>query len=200
MKSNKIILTILFFIFLVATVALIALKEVNIALFCTLFTVFIAILLFRSIKVNSSPEKVYEGTVNNILKTYEVILIEVENLPDFSERKIIDTKSFTDLVNIEYEYRKPVYFIHNEYSYDFMLMTDEDLYTYTIKRDNEQKSILEKFLEEKNKEGKESQKQLDVIDSLENTAVIKIDNDKEFVVSPIRSENSSNSSATNNKV
>ena len=200
MKSNKIVLTILLVIVFFITIVSFVANEKSIALFCLIFTIFIGLLLLHDLRKNSSPEKVYEITVNDILKTYEVILIEIENLPDFSERKLVETQSFNDLVNIEYEYRKPVYYIHNDYSYDFMLMTDEDLYVYTLKKDNEKKSIFELYMDEKGKQDIESQKQIDVIDSLENTAVIKVDGNKQFVVSPIRSENNSSSSATNNNV
>lgn len=190
MKNNKAILGILFFLLLAATGALFIIEENTIALFCGIFALFVGALFAKSIVSNSSPEKVYESTVNNILKTYEVILVEIENLPEFEDRKIVQTQSFDDLVNIEYEYRKPVYFIHNEYSYDFMLMTDDELYAYTLKLNEEKRSQFEKYLDDKARASESSSKQLDVIDSIDNTVVIKVGDGKEFVISPIKPEES----------
>ena len=185
MKAKKLALTILFAIFLLLSVILVVSNEVNIALFSGLFTVFIGFMLVQTMKLDSTPENKFYGTVNNILKTYDVILVEVENLPEISERKVVNTTGFKDMVNIEYEYRRPVYYIHDDNSYDFLLLTDEEVYAYTLKNNENELSIFEKYLSEKVKNKNSSEKQIDVLDSLENTTVIKLDDDKEYVVSPI---------------
>ena len=185
MKARKLVLTILFSAFLLLSVILVVSNEINIALFSGLFTVFIGFMLVQTMKLDSNPENKYHGTVNNILKTYDVILVEIENLPEIYERKVINTTSFKVMVNIEYEYRKPVYYIHNDNSYDFLLLTDEEVYAYTLKNDENVLSIFETYLSDKVKKKNSSEKQLDVLDSLENTTVIKLDDDKEYVVSPM---------------
>ena len=142
-------------------------------------------MLVQTMNFDKNPQSKYNSTVKNILRTYDVILVEIDNLPEISERKLVNTTSFKDMVNIEYEYRKPVYYIHDDNSYDFMLLTDENIYAYTLKREEESLSILEKYMSDKVKNQNSSEKQLDVLDSLENTTVIKLDNDKEYVVSPM---------------
>ena len=185
MKARKLVLTILFAIFLLLSVILVVSNEVNIALFSGLFTVFLGFMLVQTMKMDSSPTSKYNGMVNNILKTYDVILVEVENLPEISERKVVNTTSFKDMVNIEYEYRKPVYYIHNDNAYDFILLTDEEAYVYTLKNDENISSIFETYMKDKEKSKTSNEKQLDVLDSLENTTVIKLDDDKEYIVSPM---------------
>lgn len=189
MKGNNktLLLVSVLSILVIISVIMFAIEEVSIALFCILFSLFIAVLLHRNYSLNKSPESLYKGTVANILKTYDAILVEIENLPDISEKKLIQTVSFKDLVNTEYELRKPVYYIHNENAYDFILINKDDAYTYTIKISDDKMSILENFLVEKIREKKNPNTELDMLDSLDKTTVIKVDDNKEYLVSPVRS-------------
>jgi len=173
-------------------------EEYVIAAFCLLIAIIMAILLYRNISLNRSPESLYKGTVSNILKTYDAILVEVENLPDISEKKLIQTISFKDMLNAEYEFRKPIYYIHNDYAYDFILFNKDDAYVYTVKIGNDKMSIVENFLSEKIREKSNSNSDLDMLDSLENTTVIKLNEDKEYLVSPLRKEESKQDISSNN--
>ena len=173
-------------------------EEYVIAAFCLLIAIIMAILLYRNISLNRSPESLYKGTVSNILKTYDAILVEVENLPDISEKKLIQTISFKDMLNAEYEFRKPIYYIHNDYAYDFILFNKDDAYVYTVKIGNDKMSIVENFLSEKIREKSNSNSDLDMLDSLENTTIIKLNEDKEYLVSPLRKEESKQDISSNN--
>ena len=120
MKVKKVLLTSVFALCLILSVLLVTSKEVNYALFSGLFTLFAGFMLIQTMKFDKNPQSKYQSTVKNILKTYDVILVEIDNLPDISDRKFVNTTSFKDMVNIEYEFRKPVYYVHDEDSYDFM--------------------------------------------------------------------------------
>lgn len=185
MKVKKVLLASVFALCLILSVLLVTSKEVNYALFSGLFTLFAGFMLIQTMKFDKNPQSKYQSTVKNILKTYDVILVEIDNLPDISDRKLVNTTSFKDMVNIEYEFRKPVYYVHDVDSYDFMLLTDEDIYAYTLKKNEESLSRLEKYMSDKVKNQSTNEKQLDVLDNLENTTVIKLDGDKEYVVSPM---------------
>ena len=172
-------------------------EEYVIAAFCILFALIMAILLHRVIKLNSTPESLFKGTISDILKTYDAILVEVENLPDISDKKLIQTISFKDMVNAEYEFRKPIYYIHNEYAYDFILFNKDDAYVFTVKVGNDKMSIVENFLAEKIKEKNNSSSDLDMLDSLENTTVIKLNEDKEYLISPVRKDDTNTNTNDN---
>lgn len=186
MKAKKMVLALIFVVLTILTIVLVISDEISFAIYSAVFVLFFGILLVREIKLNSSKESLYNGTIKNILKTYDVILVEIENIPDISEREIITLSSITDIVNTQYEFRKPVYYVHDDNSYDFFIMTDDTVYVYTYKREDSIVSIFEKYIQVKEEEKKNSTKQVDILDNLENTTVIKLDNDKEYVVSPIK--------------
>ena len=190
MQANvkKILLVLILLACIAISVFMFIDEEYVIAAFCILFALIMVILLHRVIKLNSTPESLFKGTISDILKTYDAILVEVENLPDISDKKLIQTISFKDMVNAEYEFRKPIYYIHNEYAYDFILFNKDDAYVYTVKVGNDKMSIVENYLAEKIKEKNNSSSDLDMLDSLENTTVIKLNEDKEYLVSPVRKD------------
>ncbi len=199
MQANvkKILLVLLLLACIAISVFMFIDEEYVIAAFCILFAVIMAILLYRVIKLNSTPESLFKGTISDILKTYDAILVEVENLPDISDKKLIQTISFKDMVNAEYEFRKPIYYIHNEYAYDFILFNKDDAYVYTVKVGNDKISIVEKYLAEKITEKNNSSSDLDMLDSLENTTVIKLNEDKEYLVSPVRKDDTNTNTNDN---
>ena len=186
MKSSKILWGILLLILIVITIFFLCLSQYNLALFGGLFVVFTLIILFRISHSNSSPIKKYESDVYNILRTYDSILVEVKSLPDLSEKNVIKTMSFKDIANAEYEIRKPVYFIHNDDSYDFIISDESDAYTYTIKSNDDVKSQLELYFEEQKIREMYLSSELDKLDDLDKTTVIKLDDDKKVKVSPVR--------------
>ncbi len=185
MKS-KMIYIIGLILCLILTIILYIGGEVSIALF-TLFGVLIfSVLLIKNNNLNKSPESQYLGTVNNILKTYDSILVEIKEFPDLTDKKLIKTLSFKDMLNTEYELRKPVYYISNEFAYDFMIIDAEDVYTYTVRRNDLVKSLLDEYIDKKNQETNEAERELNMLDSLDETVIIEVDGDKKFKVSPMR--------------
>lgn len=187
MKGNlkKLLFLLLLIGLSIISIVLILNDEITIALFTALFAFFSLILLLREVCKNRTPESVYKSEIADILKTYETILIELDSIPDLKDKNLIKTLSFKDIVNVEFEYRKPVYYVHNNESYDFILINDNDVYTYTAKLDKEKNSLLEAYLDSlvvaDTKTG-----DLDIIDTLDKTTVIRLDDNKEYVVSPVR--------------
>ena len=187
MKGNlkKLLFLLLLIGLSIISVVLVLHDEITIALFTALFAFFSLILLLREVCINRTPESVYKSEISDILKTYETILIELDSIPDLKDKNLIKTLSFKDIVNAEYEYRKPVYYVHNDESYDFILINDNDVYTYTTKLDKEKNSLLEAYLDSLTPTDTKTG-DLDIIDSLDKTTVIRLGNDKEYVVSPVR--------------
>lgn len=185
MKS-KMIYIIGLILCLILTIILYIGGEVSIALFTLLGMLIFSVLLIKNNNLNKSPESQYLGTINNILKTYDSILVEIKEFPDLTDKKIIKTLSFKDMLNTEYELRKPVYYISNEFAYDFMIIDNEDVYTHTVKRNDLVKSLLDEYIDKKNQETNEAERELKMLDSLDETVIIEVDGDKKFKVSPVR--------------
>ena len=142
MKGKKIILLTLFLIFAGVGIYLWTQDETSYAIYSGIISLFSITMYFASFNKIEEPEVKYKREVNDILKTYDPILIEVENLPELKDKNIVKTLSFKDIVNAEYEYRKPVYYVHNDTSYDFILINKDDADTFTLKEKEENNSIL----------------------------------------------------------
>lgn len=86
----------------------------------------------------------FEKEVEKILKPYFYLLVEVENIPSMSGRKIIDTKSFNDILNVCKIIHKPIYYIAKKSTYNFVLFDEKNAYFYTLKNTDEVSSLLDK--------------------------------------------------------
>ena len=105
--------------------------------------------LFLYIFISSLFEKKdpYQAKLDKILKTYDSVLVEIECLPKVSDKKIVTTKYFKDLVNVQFEVRKPIYYLKDALFCDFLVIGNDTTYVYTLKRDKSYKSNLEELLE-----------------------------------------------------
>lgn len=184
-SSNVVLLWIILIVLILVTAYTFCIGETNFALFGILFAFFDLVFICKNL-FSDNPYKKYNSKINNILKTYDCILVEIEKLPDLSEKKIIQTQSFQDIVNTEYEIRKPVYYLNNENGYDFILIDKEDVYVYTIRKEETSKTELDLYMEERNIQEMQLKKEQEVIGNLEQTTIIRIDGEQEFKVSPIR--------------
>jgi hypothetical protein len=86
----------------------------------------------------------FEKEVEKILKPYFYLLVEVENIPSMSGRKIVDTKSFNDILNVCKIIHKPIYYIAKKNAYNFVLFDKKNAYFYTLKNTDQVSSLLDK--------------------------------------------------------
>ena len=182
MKRSKIYL-VLSLISVIVALYFLYIKQIDyVYITAVLFIIFIS-LFIKNIDMEKSP---FESTLKKILKTYDSILVEVDCLPKLSDKKIIKTKSFKDIVNVQFEVRKPVYYLKDEKYCDFIIVSKEDAYIYTLKDSDEIKSIVEEYLLEKYNKEKELDEEFNFINSLDDTTIVKLDNENEYKISPVK--------------
>ena len=85
----------------------------------------------------------FEKEVDKILKPYYYLLVEVENIPKMNNRQIIDTKSFTDILNVCKIIHKPIYYIAKKTAYNFVLFDKKNAYYYTLKDTDNVSTLLD---------------------------------------------------------
>ena len=93
-------------------------------------TAFIFIGLF--IKCLFRMSNPYDAELKKIFRTYDSILVEIEILPKLSDKKIVKTKYFKDMVNVQFEIRKPIYYLKTPISCTFVIMTEDTAYIYEV--------------------------------------------------------------------
>ena len=80
----------------------------------------------------------YEVTLEKILKNYDSIIANVNNLPKMDGLKRIDVSSFDELIDVYNEVRMPInyYQSENQNGSAFIIINDEIAWVYILKKDN----------------------------------------------------------------
>ena len=140
--------------------------------------------------------KVYKSNLKEILKTFDAVLIKVDEVPDIDKRNIIKVTSIEDLIDAQVEVRKPIYYYLDVNSCTFVLLDKKEYCFYIMRKNKDVVAVLDGMLREEekkkqirlereNRELDNYDKDSQVLDKIENTTIIKFNN-KSYVVSPIR--------------
>ena len=120
------------------------------------------------------------------MKTFDAILVKTDELPEIDGRSIVLVPDFEDLVDAQIEIRKPIYYKKDVRSSIYVLLDDKQACITLLKVDKNENSIFDIYIQEqKNKKNKFDQ---NILTGIENTTVVKLDNNKSYKVSPIRDE------------
>ena len=76
----------------------------------------------------------YEKKVNKILKTYNSILVKCRNIPITPDKNIIIVDDINSMVNTQIETRKPILYYQEDNSTSFMILDQEEVYIYMLKK------------------------------------------------------------------
>ncbi len=193
MNSNKKTITI------GSIIALIILALVIIVTFATELTgfsiiltaLFIILTICLGIYLKEEPDN-FTAFVKNkkrILRTYDSIIVEVEDIPNIAGKNIIKVKSIEDLVDAQLELREPIYYKNDNDSCFFMLLHYNEACIYILKMDDSVVSPTEQSIKYM-KEDKETKTEdnTSILDNIEDTIVYKLDELRSFKISPVRNK------------
>ena len=147
--NKKIILAALTLCFFLLSFILFHNDLINYLIISVTITVILFIYLCCVVFIKKKNKSTYTKDLNKVLKTYDSILLEVEALPKVTDKKIVRTKYFKDLVNVQFELRKPIYYLKDALFCEFLVCDDEQAYIFTLKKDEEYISKTEEVLGEK---------------------------------------------------
>ncbi len=129
----------------------------------------------------------YQAELNKIIKTYDSLLIEVEALPKVTGKKVVRTKYFKDLVNVQFELRKPIYYLQDPLFCEFLVTDNTQAYVFTLKRDEEYISKSEEIVE-----GKVDEKAIEKAEELnkeeENKFLLNEEDRKDMIYNMIEND------------
>lgn len=155
-------------------------------LYSIIFTIFFFILFVIAYLQSDDEKAVYKSNLKSILKTYDVILVKVDNIPEFDLKTVAYANSIDDLLNAQIEVRKPIYYYLDESCCSFILIDEKITLIYVLKQNDNSESTLINFINE-NTPHKKKEKKLKEIEDLDKTTVIEL-NDKLFKISPVRNK------------
>ncbi len=130
-------------------------------------------------------ESLYKRKLKNILKTYDSILIYLNDDYKLSDENIMFVKSFDSLVVAQDEVSRPIMYLREDKSSVFMLEDDNNLLVYILKMDDATVSKYEIKILNHIEENREVENEM-ILEDLEKTTFIQLKNNKIYKVSPVR--------------
>lgn len=157
-----------------------------------LVALFIILTICLGIYMKDAPDEytAYIKERKKILRTYNSVLVEVEDIPNIAGKNIIKVMTIDDLVDAQLELREPIYYKNDNDSAFFLLLHYNEACIYILKMNDSVISPTEqsiKYMKEDKKELEKASKD-NILENLENTVVYKLDELRSFKISPIRNE------------
>jgi len=153
------------------------------------FTVAVVFGLFglRAGISNRNPEEVYENKVKDALNTFDSILLKCNSVPNMEGRNIIRVETMDDLVDAQYEIRKPICYLKQSESCAFLLLDEKEAYVYIEKLHEDVLSPVEIEINDmKFRKRDKVDMDSEMLQDIDKTTIIKLSNKKSYRVSPIR--------------
>ena len=184
-KSLKIVILSLLLIVLIPIMIFCLMKNFILGvMFGIIVLVLISILLFILFKSNDD-KYLYKKELERILETYNSILVKSSTLPRLDEKNIIIVESIEDLIKAHETLRKPIYYKPELSCCVFSLLDSNEACIYILKVDDGVKSDLESIMKEIEERKKRKYRDYSIFDEIDKTMIIKLENSKEFKVSPV---------------
>lgn len=188
MKKNRKL--ILFIIILVALIALTVFLYVKRLEMYTIFFATLSAVVFLGIVIyafDTKDEKsIYLSNLNKVLKSYDAVLVDSENLPELRGKNILMVTNISDMIDAQIEIRKPIYYKRELDSCAFVIIDGKEACVYIMKLNSSVVSPLEVRINELVKESVQKKNKKSVLSEIEKTTIIKLDNMKSYKVSPIK--------------
>ena len=136
---------------------------------------------------NRNPNVVFESRVRNDLNTFDSILLKCNSVPNMEDRNIIKVETLDELVNAQYEIRKPICYIKQSESCSYVLLDEKEAYVFIDKLNDDVVSPVEiEIRQMKFKMQENNDIDSEMLKNIEKTTIIKLSNKKSYKVSPIR--------------
>lgn len=151
---------------------------------------FAILIVCLGVYLREEPDE-YSSFIKNkkrILRTYDSIIVEVEDIPNIAGKNIIKVKSIEDLVDAQLELREPIYYKNDNDSCFFMLLHYNEACVYILKMNDGVVSPTEQSIRYMKEDKDNKDESENILNNVENTIVYKLDELRSFKISPIRNE------------
>lgn len=148
-------------------------------------TVILLVYLCYNVFSKNDEETIYNKKLKNILKSYDSILVYLDDDYKFSDENIMFVKSFDSLLVAQDEMNKPIMYICEDKSSAFLLEDDDNLLVYILKMNDDIVSRYETKILSHIEENNEIEDET-ILEDLDKTTFIQLKNNKIYRVSPVR--------------
>ena len=96
---------------------------------------FIVLTVCLAIYLREAPDEysIFIKEKKKILRTYDSVIVEVEEIPNIAGKNIIKVKTIDDLVDAQLELREPIYYKNDNDSCFFLLLHYNEACIYILK-------------------------------------------------------------------
>ena len=189
---KKIILSILLIGSVIGSGILLYFKLNTYSIVTITITSIIFLCLIKSMLEEKTPENVYDKTLKNLIKTYEPILVDVEKIPELDVKNIIITSAFEKMVDVQYELKKPIFYKTSPNSCSFILLDTDIAYIFILRVNEDSFSPLDDVILSFEMDAKKRKKDKKILEDIEKTTIIRLDDFREYKISPVRKRDVSN--------
>lgn len=193
-KDGKLIFFIIVLITLMALTIFLFIKEYE--MYTIFFGTLSAVVLLGIIiyAFDTKDERsIYLSNLKKVLKSYDAVLVDSENLPELRGKNILMVTNMSDMIDAQIEIRKPIYYKRDVDSCSFVIIDGKEACVYVMKLNDTIISPLEVRINELVKESAQRKSKKSVLSEIEKTTIIKLDNMKSYKVSPVRKDDKKNS-------
>lgn len=183
---KKIILLLSFVLLSIISFVLTLNKLYTYSIISITVTVLVLIYLLIVLFQKKNPYDIYEKELNIITKTYEPLLVEVKKIPNFDVKNIIVLPIFEKIVDIQYDLKKPILYYKGLNTCSFMLLDTDIAYVYMLRVEAESISPVDEVISSIENANKKRRKEKKILEDIDKTTIIRLDDLKEYKVSPIR--------------
>lgn len=130
----------------------------------------------------------FQSKMRNIWKVYDAIMVNTKTLPDLADRNVVKVVSIENLIDAQMGIRKPIYYKDYITSCAYVLLGEKEACVLVMKENPDVICPYEIIIENSLKDTSEKDIDHKLLDNIDKTTVIKVDDDKEFKISPIRDD------------
>jgi hypothetical protein len=185
--TKNIILIVLLAIGVGISFLLIKKEMITYAIITGTLSIIILLLLVSGLFNNRTPEESFTSFMRDILKTFDAVLINSADDIETDGRSLLKVSNFEDLIDAQVEIRKPICYKRDDRSTLFVLLDEKTAYYCIVKVDEKEESPFDKWVKEQQKKKLNFDKNL--LSDIENTTIVKIDNNKSYKISPVKNNN-----------
>ena len=186
-KEKMFLLTFILIVLAIVTVVLYLNElEMYMIFFATLTGIMLIVVLIYAFE-KKDEKSIYISSLKKVLKTYDSILVDSDNLPDLKGKNILMITNISDLIDAQIEIRKPIYYKRDLESCSFVIVDGKEACVYVMKMNDSVVSPLEVRIDELVKESEKVKgNKKSLLENIERTTIIKLDNMKSYKISPVR--------------
>ena len=183
---KKISAIILFLINCIISVLLIYKQLYTFSIVAITINTILLVYLIKCLLEQKNPKSIYDNELKEIVKTFEPILVDVEKIPDLQVKNLIIVSSFEKMIDIQYELKKPILYKNSLNSCAFFLLDTDIVYVFVLRVNEDSFSPVDDVIASIEMDNKKRRKDKKILDDIDKTTIIKLDDFREFKVSPVR--------------